>query len=522
VKEQENKLSRKVTSFQVFPFRKLALWKTIMLERIMSRGKVASVPVMFTILLLLLGMEAWGQPSMSVDTSTGRIMIRAERRHIREVERARDEFRFDTRQIQIKARFLELSESATRAFGIRLERLTGVKVPSGETPGEGTAIQFGEGAIQYSFYRLMAGEEKLEAVVNALVESGEAEVLLQPQVSTLSGQVAGIYVVARIPYIVSEAGETAEGGVIPPKWEYATVGIVLQVLPEIVAEDLVQMSIVLVRSEYEDYLPGHPKFYSDISPTNITVKSGEPIVIGGLMREKKTETVAGLPILSELPIIGNLFKTRYEETEKRNLIVTVEPHIITPREIKGRTKKVFVFKYALAQKMAEQVREILSNQGMVEVNPREAPPNSILVRDNEDKIEVIQALLDEIGTFEQQRREETFELSYSTPQQIKKAISSLKSSRGSVGMDEEANSVTIEDGTYQLARMGEIISSIEKHNRVPQTKVFYLGELNKDEIVPLLEKYLSPQGSIQLEEERLVVVDNNWVIQRIAEEIARW
>jgi len=40
--------------------------------------------------------------------------------------------------------------------------------------------------------------------------------------------------------------------------------------------------------------------------------------------------------------------------------------------------------------------------------------------------------------------------------------------------------------------------------------------------VPLLEKYLSPQGSIQLEEERLVVVDNNWVIQRIAEEIARW
>jgi len=487
----------------------------------MSKIKGASAVAIFTISVLLVGVEAWAQPSMSIDTATGRIMVRAERRHIREVERARDEFRFETRQIEIKARFLELSESATRAFGIRLERLTGVKA-SGGTPGEGTAIQFGEGAIQYSFYRLVAGEEKLEAVVNALVESGEAEVLLQPQVSTLSGQVAGIYVVARIPYMVSEAGETAEGVVIPPKWEYATVGIVLQVQPEIVADDLVQMSIVLVRSEWEEYEPGHPIFKSDIAPTNITVRSGEPIVIGGLMREKKTETVAGLPILSELPIIGNLFKTRYEKTEKRNLIVTVEPHIITPREIKGRTKKVFVFKYALAEEMASRVREILSSQGMVEMNPREAPPNSILVRDNEDKVEDIQTLLGEIGTFEEQRRQETFEFLYSTPEQIKKAISPLLSPKGSVRIDEEAKSVTIEDGAYQLARMREIISSIEEHNQVPQTKVFYLREAEREEILPLLEKYLSPQGSIQLEEERLVVVDNNWVIQRIAEEIARW
>jgi len=466
---------------------------------------------------------------MSIDTATGRIMIRAERQQIQEVEKAVAEFPLETRQIQIKARLLELSETATREFGIHLERLTGAKV-SGGTSGEGTGIEVGpKGAdiesgpaiLQYAFYRLMAGEEKLEAIVKALIETGEAELLSEPEVSTLSGQVAGIYVVTRVPYMVSEAVRT-DTTVIPEKWEYATVGIVLQVLPEIVGKDLVQMSIVLVRSDWQEYQTGHPIFKSDISPTNITVRSGEPIVIGGLMREKKTEKIGGLPILSEIPIIGNLFKSRYEKTEKRNLVVTVEPHIITPREIKGRTKKVFRFKYALAEHMADRVREILSSQGMVEVNPREAPPNSILVRDNEDKIEDIQALLSEIGTFKEQRREETFELSYSTPEQIKKAVSPLLSPRGSVRIDEEAKSVTIEDGAYQLARMREFISSIEEHNQVPQTKVFYLGELDRDEILPLLEKYLSPQGSIQVEEERLVVVDNNWVIQRIAEEIARW
>lgn len=491
------------------------------------------MPVIFTILLLLLGIEARGQPSMSIDTATGRIMIRAERQRIREVQRVRDEFRFDTRQIQIKARLLELTEDGMRKFGIHLERLSGVNVPLAEI-GEGTGIEFGpEGAdielgasrIQYTFSRLMAGEEKLEAIFNALVRTGEAEVLSAPQVSTLSGQVAGIYVVQDVPYKISEKAITPEGGVIPEEWGYITVGIILQVQPDIVGKDLVQMSIVPMVARYEikpEFGSEHPVFYREISPTNITVKSGEAVVIGGLMREEKTEIVGGLPILSELPIIGNLFKSRYETTSKRNLIVTVEPRIITPREIKGRTKKVFVFKYALAEEIADQVREILSGQGMVEMNPREAPPNSILVRDNEDKIEDIQTLLGEIGTFEQQRREETFELSYSTPGQIEKAVSSLKSSRGSVEIDEAANSITIEDGAYQLARMREIISSIEEHNQVPQTKVFYLGEANGEEILPLLEKYLSPQGSIQLEEERLVVVDNNWVIQRIAEEIARW
>ena len=519
-RQKNGVLSRLMSSS--IPFTRLGSPKSATLERAMRKTKGASAVAIFTISLLLLGVEAWGQPSMSIDTATGRIMIRAERQQIQEVEKAVAEFPLETRQIQIKARLLKLTETATREFGIRLERLTGVNVPSGEA-GEGTGIELGGGAIQYSFYRLVTGEEKLDAVISALVETGEAEILSAPQVSTLSGQVAGIYVVQDVPYLKGTTvdPETEEE---TEEWAYVTVGIVLQVQPDIVGKDLVQMSIVPMVADYDttEFGKDHPVFYRDISPTNITVRSGETIVIGGLMREEKTEMVAGLPILSALPIIGNLFKTRVEGTKKSNLVVTVEPHIITPREIAGRTKKVFVFKYALAQEMADRVRKILSSQGMVEMNPREAPPNSILVRDNEDKTEDIQTLLGEIGTFEEQRREETFELSYSTPEQIKKAVLTRLSSKGSVRIDEGTNSVTIEDGAYQVARMREIIASIEEHNQLPQTKAFYLGELDTDEILPRLERYLSPQGSIEVEEERLVVVDNNYVIQRIAEEIARW
>jgi hypothetical protein len=487
----------------------------------MGKAKLASLLAIFT--LLLPGTEGGSQPSMSIDSATGRIMMRASRKEIREVGKTISEFPLKVRQIQIKARLLELTEDAVQTFGISLERLTGVKVPL-ETVREGTSIKLGGGELQYIFYRLMPGEERLEAIINALISTGKAEVLSEPEVSTLSGQVAGVYVVEDVAYKKGEKKDP-ETGEITEEVEYVTVGIVLQVLPDIVGKDLVQMSVVPLVSRARPHPTfgwERPIFSREISPTNITIGSGETIVIGGLTREEKTNTIAGLPILSDLPIIGDLFKARVEMTSKRHLLVTVEPHVITPREVKGREKKVFVFKYALAQEMAKRVREILSSEGIMEMNPKEAPPNSILVRDNEDKIEVIQALLDEIGTFEQQRREETFELSYSTPDQINKAILPLLSPRGSSGIDEEAKTLTIEDGAYQLARMREIISSMERHNQVPQTKVFYLDELDKDEILPLLEKYLSPQGSIQLEEDKLVVVDNNWVIQRIAEGITRW
>ncbi|GAI52497.1 unnamed protein product, partial [marine sediment metagenome] len=58
-------------------------------------------------------------------------------------------------------------------------------------------------------------------------------------------------------------------------------------------------------------------------------------------------------------------------------------------------------------------------------------------------------------------------------------------------------------------------------NQIPQKKVFPLKYVKEAEVISLLEKFLSPQGSIRVEEESLVVVDNNWVIQQITGEIKK-
>jgi len=485
----------------------------------MSIGKAISVLTIFAVLFLLLGIGAWGQPSMSVDTATGRITIRASRWQIDEVEKAKAEFPLETRQIQIKARLLVLSETATREFGINLERLTGVEVPVGKV-GEGTALELAGGALQYTFYSLTAGKEKLETVLDALIMTGEAEVLSAPQVSTLSGQVAGIYVVQDVPY---EKGETEdpETGVVTKDIEYITVGVVLQVLPDIVGEDLVQMSVFPMVSDYEiieEFGAQNPVFSREIAPTNITVRSGETIVIGGLMKEEETEIISGLPIISQLPVIGNLFKTRIKKTSKRNLVVTVEPRIITPREIRGRSKRIFTFTYALAEDMARQIGDIISPQGVIEINPKEAPPNSILVRDDEDRVKVIQEVLNGVGSFVEQRRQGIFSLQFSSAQPTKEILEPLLSTKGSIEI-EEGNGLLVEDGAYQLFQIEKAIFSLEESNKIRQTKTFSLEYVQAGEIVFSLEELLSPQGSIEIVGNNLVVRDNNWVIEQISKEI---
>lgn len=484
----------------------------------MGIGKVALVLAIFAVLFSLLSIQTWGQPSMSIDVATGRITIRASRKQIHEVEKTISEFPLETRQIQIKARLLELSENATRKFGINLERLTGVNVPLGAV-GEGTGIELDGGALQYTFYSLTPGKEKLEAILDALVSTGEAKVLSAPQVSTLSGQVAGMYVVQDVPYLISEKAETAEG-VVPAKWGYVTVGIILQVQPDIVGEDLVQMSIVPMVARYSttEFGKEHPVFYREIAPTNITVRSGEMIVIGGLMREEETETVAGLPILSQLPVIGSLFRRTEKVISKTNLVVTVEPHIITAREIQGRSKRVFTFTYALAEDMARQIVNIVSPQGMIELNPKEAPPNSILIRDDEDTVKVIQEVLNGIGSFVEQRRQRLFSLQFSSAQPAKEILKSLISVKGTIEIKDN-NSLLIEDGAYQLYQIEKTIFSLENSNKIPQIKKFYLENMQASSIASSLDELLSPQGSIEVEDNSIVVVDNNWVIEQIRKKI---
>jgi len=492
--------------------------------------QIAAIGAIF---LFSFGLKVFAQPSVFVDTSTGRITVKTTRKQLKEIEEMLSEFPTRTRQVEIKARIVEMSEEAAEEFSSYLQMLTGVKIPVGETAGEGTGLQYGpktlaelkkgQGELLINFYRLITGEEKFEGILNMLISQGKARVLSEPRVTTMSGEVAGIYVTQDVPYLSEITYITADETTIPEyHYSYATVGVVLQVFPKIVGEDLIEMTVIPIVGDYEitaEFGSDKPIFKRQVAPTNVTVRNGEPIIIGGLIQEKKDKKQVGVPLLSDLPVIGNLFKSYRDVETTRNLLITVKPHILSQREIKGRTKRVFTFKYALAEEIPLRIKEILSPEGIIEVNPKEAPPNSILVRDNEDRIKVIQEMLSKIGTFEEQRRQKVFQLHFSSAYQAEKVLSPLLSSEGSIQVDKRINSITVEDGAYQLMKMEKVLSSLESHNEIPQQKVFHLKYAREEDAVPLLREFLSPQGKIEILKDSLLVLDNNWVIQHISEEI---
>ena len=507
------------------------------MKKIMLQNKwIIAGGAIFTFLfwLVFCSISVFAESSIWVDPSTGRITIKAPREKIKSIEEILPNLPVQARQIKIEARIVEVSSRATQKFGTYLQRLTGLEVPAG-TPGEGseitygpetlTALAAGEGALKLDFYRLTA-EERFEAILNMLISRGEAEILSNPRVVTLSGEVAGIYVTTEVPYLSSITYETINEARVPVEhYDYATVGVVLQVLPRIVGEELVEMSIIPLVGNYEvipEFGAQHPIFKRQVSPTNVTVKDGEPLVIGGLITKEKTKQTIGMPVISNLPVVGNLFKSKIDTIEEKNLLITIKPHILKPREIEGRVKKVFHLKYALASEIAGQIRKVLSPQGSIEVNPMEAPPNSIVVKEREDKIELIQSILNRIGTFEVQKREKVYRLVHTPLEDAEAVVKKLLSPKGSLKLRRKENALVVEDGAYQLSIIDSAISVLEDYNSLPQKKFFSLHFISSSEAIEKITPLLSTRGSARaLGEKMLVVEDSKVIIQRVEEELKK-
>lgn len=491
----------------------------------MNRRKVRKLGVWVLLFVFLFcSGPLLADPAVWVDPSTGRITVRASRDQMKKIEEMLPQFPVQTRQIQIEAKIIEVSSGVTEKFGTFLEKITEVGTQEmGIDIGDRTVRDVFSKGLKFSFSRLTQ-EEQFEAILNALLTQDKARILSAPRVVTMSGEVAGVYVTTEVPYYAGTTYREIGGEVISEEqYEYASVGVVLQVLPRIVGEDLVEMSIVPLVGDYEitaQFGPQHPIFKRQVSPTNVTIKDGESLVIGGLITKDRTKTTIGVPVISHLPIIGNLFKSQTDIVEEKNLIVIIKPHILKQREIKGRVKKVFHFQYALASEIEPQIRKVISSDGSIQVNPKEAPPNSIIVREREDKIRVIQSLLNEIGSYKTQERQGVYHLTYTDVRDAREAIEDFLSSRGSVTVDKEDNTLIVEDGAYQLSMIDRVISTLEEHNAELHSRVFQLSYLPADLAREKIRPILSPRGSVQVVNGRKILVeDGNWALRKVRERL---
>jgi general secretion pathway protein D len=177
-------------------------------------------------------------------------------------------------------------------------------------------------------YTLRNSMGNVRAVLNAMAEKSLVRVISSPSMMVLDNHTAQISVGNQQPIQTSET-LSSEGTVRTTSIQYKDTGVALAVTPSVGAGDMVTMMINQAVTDVGsiDAATGQRAFLQRQFSSKVAVRSGEAVVLGGLIRENDTSGSAGLPGLSEIPVLGALFGTKSSEKNRTELLVVITPRV---------------------------------------------------------------------------------------------------------------------------------------------------------------------------------------------------
>lgn len=253
-------------------------------------------------------------------------------------------------QVRLEAQIIEINTSAERNLGIQYWSPTiGSSTGSGSDTGNDDLTRGSSGLFYVgenfknsrgSFGWLGSHISNMNASLQALVTEGKARILSRPSITTMSGQKANILIGGRIP-IPTSAGD----GQIAIDWR--DYGIKLNIEPVVDAENKITSK---VHAEVSTLDYGHSVTENDFSipaiasreaDAVINVRSGMTMAIGGLLNSQDGKTVTKIPLLGDIPIIGQFFRHTQKTRDNRELLILITPTLVsddTPVAMSQRMK----------------------------------------------------------------------------------------------------------------------------------------------------------------------------------------
>jgi general secretion pathway protein D len=176
--------------------------------------------------------------------------------------------------------------------------------------------------------------DRLAALIHALSSRGKVNLLSSPRLLVRDQEEANIEVGSDIPTATSTTSATTTD-TLTQNIEYRTVGVKLKIKPSINDEKTVvldiEQEVSSIGSSIQVGQTGNlfPSFNVTKTKTSIVVPDKQGIIIGGIMEDTKGKSYQGIPILSSIPILGNLFRYTVNDSTKKELIILITPHVIT-------------------------------------------------------------------------------------------------------------------------------------------------------------------------------------------------
>jgi general secretion pathway protein D len=249
-----------------------------------------------------------------------------------------DTFKFSLEEIIRSGQFL-----AAGAYGAAplATAIAGV-VQSGIAPATGFTFAF-------------VDKDKFRVVLNNVAGVTKVEVLASPHLLTANNKEAKIQIGREVPIITNtqasltsvSAGDTGLFRTLQQK----DIGIIMGIKPHVNEKRLVTLDIEFENIAIDSDAFGKtdsPSFLKTTTKTAVVVQDGQTLLIGGIIRTDKTKGYTGIPFLSDIPLLGYLFRSTSESFERNELVILITPHVIaSPEEgreyterFKGRVEKL--------------------------------------------------------------------------------------------------------------------------------------------------------------------------------------
>ena len=259
-------------------------------------------------------------------------------------------------QVVIEVRILEVQEGNDRDWGIGwgynstdLESV-GDSYVDASSLSDGITLGLG-----------LLGTDQFSAVYRNIVEDSSTEILAKPVITTINGKKAKIELTEEVPYkeleYVSDSGDATS-----TSYEFKEVGITMEVTPVITDDGMIKIEVTPEISEVTGYTDdGVPYVSSRKVETNVIVRNGQTLAIGGLIKDTQSITDSKDPFLSKIPILGYLFKNSSNSKSKTNLMIFITPKIIMSRDMSQKFNLVKGSSGTVLKTMKKEETEVKKN-----------------------------------------------------------------------------------------------------------------------------------------------------------------
>lgn len=260
--------------------------------------------------------------TMNISEETNSVTLMGSPDDVAQVEQLIEKIDIPQRQVILEAKVIEINTDGLKQIGVDWSDSIGL------TYTENAVNEELLGSSSFDIYNYTRTAITFDTLIKLLESESDAKILSNPRVTTLNNQEAVIFVGDKVPYTVT----TVDDGVTSTSVEFAESGIKLTILPSIIQDDFVVLTVSPeVSFIYTFRGPGdaYPWIKMRETTAHARLRNNETFIIGGILSQEDKKDYYKVPMLGDIPFLGNLFSHQQYTVEDTELIITVTPRIVS-------------------------------------------------------------------------------------------------------------------------------------------------------------------------------------------------